>query len=59
MINKYLKPLLGISDPNEQIEVEGIYYDHKQNIFNPIEVDLRFEAILAEINQWRWAKTIP
>jgi len=44
MINKYLKPWLGISDPNEQIEVSGIYSDYKQNIFNPIEVDLRFDA---------------
>jgi hypothetical protein len=51
--------LLAISDPHEQIEVSGIYSDYKQNLFNPIEVDLRFEAILAEINQWRWAKTIP
>jgi len=50
MINKYLKPWLGISLPNEPIEVSGIYYDHKQNILNPIEVELRFDAILADLD---------
>jgi len=50
MINKYLKPLLGISLPNEQIEVSGIYSDYKQNLFNPIEVDLRFDAIDADLD---------
>jgi DNA polymerase-3 subunit epsilon len=34
----------------EQIEVSGIYSDHKQNLFNPIEVDLRFDAILADLD---------
>jgi DNA polymerase-3 subunit epsilon len=50
MINKYLKPLLGITLPNEQIEVSGMYYDCKQNILNPIHVDLRFDVILADLN---------
>jgi DNA polymerase-3 subunit epsilon len=50
MINKYLKPFLGITLPNKQIEVSGIYYDYKQNVFNPIHVDLRFDAILTDLN---------
>ena len=50
MINKYIKPLLGIILPNKQIEVSGIYYDYKQNIFNPSHVDLRFDAILADLD---------
>lgn len=50
MINKYLKPLLGISLPNQQIEVSGMYYDYKQNIFNPTPIDLRFDAILKDLD---------
>jgi DNA polymerase-3 subunit epsilon len=50
MINKYLKPLLGIKLPNQQIEISGIYYDYKQNVFNPVHVDLRFDAILKDLN---------
>jgi len=50
MINKYLKPLLGITLPNQQIEVSGIYYDYKQNVFHPIHVDLRFDAILKDLD---------
>lgn len=50
MINKYLKPLLGIILPNPQLEVSGLYYDLKQNVLNPVQLDLRFDAILAELN---------
>lgn len=50
MINKYLKPLLGITLPNQQIDVSGIYYDYKQNVFNPVDVDLRFDAILRDLD---------
>jgi len=50
MINKYLKPLLGITLPNQQIEISGIYYDYKQNIFNPTPIDLRFDAILKNLD---------
>ncbi|KHD10619.1 hypothetical protein PN36_24355 [Candidatus Thiomargarita nelsonii] len=50
MINKYLKPLLGISLPNEQVDVSGLYYDYKQNVFNPIPINLRFDAILKDLD---------
>jgi DNA polymerase III subunit epsilon len=50
MINKYLKPLLGITLPNPQIEISGLYYDLKQNVLHPVHVDLRFDAILADLN---------
>jgi DNA polymerase III subunit epsilon len=50
MINKYLKPLLGITLPNQQREVSGMYYDYKQNIFNPTPIDLRFDAILQDLD---------
>lgn len=50
MINKYLKPLLGITLPNPQIEVSGLYYDYKQNVLHPVHVDLRFDAMLANLD---------
>ena len=37
MINKYLKPLLGIVLPNKKIEVSGIYYEKKQSLSSAIE----------------------
>lgn len=49
MINKYIKPILGITLPNKCIEVSGLYYDKKQDVLNPVYVDLRFDAILADL----------
>lgn len=51
MINKYLKPLLGIRLPNRQIEVSQLYYQKKYRPFrrDPF-VDLSFEAILADLD---------
>ncbi len=49
MINKYLKPWLGIYLPNPQIEVSGIYYDKKQSISHPVYVDLRFDAMMRDL----------
>jgi len=56
MINKYLKPWLGITLPNSQIDISGLYYDRKQNILHPIHVDLRFEAILTDLDLPRLGK---
>ena len=50
MINKYLKPLLGIVLPNPQIEVSGIYYDKKQKTIPQGNIDLRFDTLLRELN---------
>lgn len=49
MINKYIKPILGFSLPNQCIEVSGLYYDKKQDVLHPVYVDLRFDAILADL----------
>lgn len=49
MINKYLRSMLGISLPNKQIEVSGIYYDKKQTAIPQGHIDLRFDAILADL----------
>lgn len=52
LINKYLRPLLGIMLPNPQIEVSGLYYDRKYGSFNNQNqtVDLRFDSIMADLD---------
>lgn len=51
LINKYIRPLLGISLPNPQIEVSGLYYDYKYGAINPSkrQLDLRFDSIMADL----------
>ncbi len=51
MINKYLKPLLGIELPNPQIDVSGLFYDKKYGVNNTRlpQVDLRFDSIMQEL----------
>ena len=49
MINKYIKPKLGIVLPNAKNEVSGLYYDKKQSVAHPVHVDLRFDAIMEDL----------
>lgn len=56
MINKYLKPLLGIKLPNQQIEVSSLYYNRKFNVFRPQQINLGFDAILKDLNVPRLGK---
>lgn len=49
MINKYLKPLLGITLPNKQIEVSGIYHDKKIKFIPEGTIDLRFDVIMKDL----------
>jgi len=49
MVNKYLRKMLGITLPNPQIDVSGLFYDKKQDVLNPVHVDLRFDNILSEL----------
>ena len=46
MINKYLKPKLGIVLPNKQIEVSEIYFDKTIALIPQGNIDLRFDTIL-------------
>jgi DNA polymerase-3 subunit epsilon len=48
MINKYVKPLLGIKLPNKQIEVSEIYYDQKIGFIPQGNIDLKFDTILKD-----------
>jgi DNA polymerase-3 subunit epsilon len=49
MINKYLKPKLGINLPNKALEVSAIYYDYKIEIIPQANIDLRFNTIMNEL----------
>ncbi len=46
MINKYIKPMIGITLPNKMIEVSEIYYDKQISIIPQGNIDLRFDTIL-------------
>ncbi|QZA80776.1 3'-5' exonuclease [Deefgea piscis] len=48
VINRQLKPWLGISLPNQGIEVSGLYYDKKVSAYRP-DVDLSLETMLTEL----------
>ncbi|OCL89847.1 3'-5' exonuclease [Arcobacter porcinus] len=50
MINKYLKPLIGINLPNKKYEVSEIYHDFKIDLIPQSFVDLRFKSILEELD---------
>lgn len=49
MINKYLKPKLGITLPNKALEVSAIYYDYKIENIPQANIDLRFNTIMDEL----------
>jgi len=49
MINKYLKPYLGIKLPNKQIEVSKSYYAKKSRVNPQGIVDLKFNSIMEDL----------
>ena len=49
MINKYLKPMLGIKLPNKAYEVSAIYHDYKLEMIPQGHIDLRFNTIMEEL----------
>lgn len=49
MINKYVKPKLGITLPNKTLEVSAIYHDYKIEIIPQAHIDLRFNTIMSEL----------
>ena len=48
MINKYIKPMLGITLPNKMIEVSEIYFEKKITLIPQGNIDLRFDTILKD-----------
>lgn len=49
MINKYLKPKLGIKLPNIAFEVSAIYHDYKIEKIPQSNIDLRFDTIMNDL----------
>lgn len=49
MINKYIKPKLGITLPNRRIEVSAVYHDYKIEAIPQGNIDLRFDTIMNEL----------
>ena len=50
MINKYIKPMIGITLPNKQEEISAIYYDKKIVSIPQGHIDLRFDTILQDLD---------
>jgi len=50
MIERYVKPWLGIKLPNKQIEISGLYFDRKTALIPQGHIDLRFEKIMQDLN---------
>ena len=50
MINKYIKPMLGITLPNTKQEISAIYYDKKILSIPQGHIDLRFDTILQDLD---------
>ncbi len=50
MINKYIKPMFGITLPNEQVEISAVYYDQKISRIPQGHIDLRFDTILNDLS---------
>ncbi len=50
MVNKYIKPMYGITLPNRQEEVSAIYYDKKIPTIPQGNIDLRFDTILEDLD---------
>ncbi len=50
MIERYVRPWLGIKLPNEQIEVSGLYFDKKTVLISQGHIDLRFDKIMQDLN---------
>lgn len=49
MVNRLVKPWLGVNLPNRQIEVSGLYFDKKIALIPQGNIDLRFDTILRDL----------
>ena len=50
MLNRLVAPLIGIPLPQEQIEVSGLYYDLKYQQQPGSHIDLRFDAMMGDLD---------
>ncbi len=58
MINKYLKPKLGITLPNKAIEVSALYHDYKNKAIPQSHIDLRFDTLLNDLDIPHFSKHV-
>ena len=49
LLNRLVQPVIGIPLPNEQIEVSGLYYDHKYKQSPNAHIDLRLATLMADL----------
>lgn len=49
MLNRLVRPYLGIPLPQQKIEVSGLYYDYKLRQNPDANIDLRFNALLDDL----------
>ena len=56
MIDKYIKPRLGITLPNKKIEVSSLYYDSMIKKYPQGNIDLRFDVIMNKLSLPRLGK---
>ncbi len=56
MIDKYIKPKLGITLPNRKIEVSSLYYDMMIKKYPQGNIDLRFDVIMNKLSLPRLGK---
>lgn len=50
LLDKYVRPLIGITLPNRRIEVSHTYYERKAPFFSGRRVDLKLNSILADLD---------
>jgi len=50
MVNKYVKPKLGVTLPNKQTEVSAVYYDKAIGTIPQGNIDLRFDTIMKKLD---------
>ncbi|AOY01690.1 3'-5' exonuclease [Jeongeupia sp. USM3] len=55
IINRHLKPWIGIALPNRAIDVSTLYYDRHVSAYRP-EVDLSLDAMLETLQLPRWPR---
>ncbi|MGB5868536.1 MAG: 3'-5' exonuclease [Arcobacteraceae bacterium] len=56
MVNKYIKPKLGITLPNNRTEVSELYYDQMIKKYPGGNIDLRFDIIMDKLHLPRLGK---
>lgn len=50
MVNKFLKPMIGIKLPNKKIEVSGVFYDQERKKNAEAYIDLHMATIISKLN---------